>query len=438
MKKRIFAILCSLAMFITIFPNAYADTYVNEAFVGRYLSAGATASNYGELNILTCNSSSITVDFKFVKNDNQQLVYTCYEGTMNNTKGTIPFTVSYTNGRFVANGIMDITLTDSGVKVSCNSDSQHLFDGIMTPQFAFSPYGSQPSSPTNEYSYGLSTDVSVVLNGEKINFPNEITPIIINDFTYVPLRSVFDRMGINVYWDQYKKNDILNAQSITCTKNDIIVQFTRTYNDSGSNVWTLTKWVGENTDSLNYTRINITDLQPTIIENSSYIPLRVVSEAFGADVGWIHESRTVTIDCDITNAYKYDATLIGNIEDFSQDMATTFITDDYRSVKAYSTPYFSPQAKFYKYSAVDTWNEVELRIFYGGFLEVAPVIPNEEAPVAPPAGSEKEADEVIIDDPSDTAEEDITEILIEESDEDTAEETPVDIPIEAPLTDDEL
>ena len=173
MKKRIFAILCSLAMFITIFPNAYADTYVNEAFVGRYLSAGATASNYGELNILTCNSSSITVDFKFVKNDNQQLVYTCYEGTMNNTKGTIPFTVSYTNGRFVANGIMDITLTDSGVKVSCNSDSQHLFDGIMTPQFAFSPYGSQPSSPTNEYSYGLSTDVSVVLNGEKIIFPTK-------------------------------------------------------------------------------------------------------------------------------------------------------------------------------------------------------------------------------------------------------------------------
>lgn len=395
MKKRIFALLSSLALFITLLPNAYADTFVNEAFVGKYLSAGATTSNYGELNILTCDSDSVTVDFKFIKNDNQQLIYTCYEGTMTDDKGEVPFTVSYADGRFVANGVMAITLTDWGVEISCDSDRQHLFDGTMKPQFTLNPYGTptggtQPTPPVS-----MSSDVSVILNGEKMSFPEGISPLIINDSTYVPLRSVFDKMGINVYWDQYQKSDILNAQSITCTKNDTIVQFMRTFNDTGSNVWTLTKWVGENTDSSNYTRINITDLQPTIIENSSYIPLRVVSEAFGADVGWLHEERTVQIDCDITNAYKYDSTLIGNIEDFTQDMATAYITDDYRSVKAYSTPYFSPQAKFYKYSAVDTWNEVELRVFYGGFLEVEPVVSEDEASVVPEPDSAEEITEDI-------------------------------------------
>ena len=427
MKKRFFAIISSIALFITLLPSVYADTYNNEAFTGRYLSAGATASNYGELNILTCDSDSVTVNFKFVKNDNQQLIYTCYDGTMSDDKGEVPFTVSYADGRFVANGVMDITLTDWGVEISCDSDRQHLFDGKMKPQFTLNPYGTPSGTAPNTPPASMSSDVSVILNGEKMVFPEGIAPVIINDSTYVPLRSVFDKMGINVFWDQYQKSDILDAQSITCTKNDTIVQFMRTFNATGSNVWTLTKWVGESTDSPNYTRINITDLQPTIIGNRSYIPLRVVSEAFGADVGWAHESRTVTIDCDTTNAYKYDATLIGNIEDFSQDMATTYITDDYRSVKAYPTPYFSPQAKFYKYSAVDTWNEVELRIFYGGFLEVEPVVSEDETPVAPET------------DVTDETVEEVTEETTEESTEDATEEVTEEVAEETTnATDDEL
>lgn len=427
MKKRFFAIISSIALFITLLPSVYADTYNNEAFTGKYLSAGATASNYGELNILTCDSDSVTVNFKFVKNDNQQLIYTCYDGTMSDDKGEVPFTVSYADGRFVANGVMDITLTDWGVEISCDSDRQHLFDGKMKPQFTLNPYGTPSGTAPNTPPASMSSDVSVILNGEKMVFPEGIAPVIINDSTYVPLRSVFDKMGINVFWDQYQKSDILDAQSITCTKNDTIVQFMRTFNATGSNVWTLTKWVGESTDSPNYTRINITDLQPTIIGNRSYIPLRVVSEAFGADVGWVHESRTVTIDCDTTNAYKYDATLIGNIEDFSQDMATTYITDDYRSVKAYPTPYFSPQAKFYKYSAVDTWNEVELRIFYGGFLEVEPVVSEDETPVAPET------------DVTDETVEEVTEEATEESTEDATEEVTEEVAEETTnATDDEL
>ena len=415
MKKRFFAIISSIALFITLLPSVYADTYNNEAFTGRYLSAGATASNYGELNILTCDSDSVTVNFKFVKNDNQQLIYTCYDGTMSADKGEVPFTVSYADGRFVANGVMDLTLTDWGVEISCDSDRQHLFDGKMKPQFTLNPYGTPSGTAPNTPTASMSSDVSVILNGEKMVFPEGIAPVIINDSTYVPLRSVFDKMGINVFWDQYQKSDILDAQSITCTKNDTIVQFMRTFNATGSNVWTLIKWVGESTDSPNYTRINITDLQPTIIENSSYIPLRVVSEAFGADVGWIHESRTVTIDCDITNAYQYDSTLIGNIEDFSQVMATTFITDDYRSVKAYPTPYFSPQAKFYKYSAVDTWNEVELRIFYGGFLEVEPVVSEDETPVAPETDVTDETVEEVTEEATEESTDDATEEVAEET-----------------------
>lgn len=399
MKKKIFALFCSLTILSSFIPSVFADTFNNSAFVGKYLSAGATTSNFAELNILTCNSNSITVNFKFVKNDVEQLIYTCYEGTMTDDKGLIPFSVSYEDGRFVTNGTMEITLTDWCVKVSCDSDKQHLFDGTMKPQFTLNPY-STPNGTVDildNPSVNMSSDVSVILNGEKITFPDGISPVIINDSTYVPLRSVFDKMGINVYWDQYKKTEKLNAQSITCTKNDTIVQFMRTFNESGSNVWTLTKWQGTNTDSEDYTRINITDLQPTIIGNSSYIPLRVVSEAFGAEIGWLGAERVVDIVCDTQNAYKYDAELIGKIEDFSQELATPYITEDYRGVTTYPTPYFSPQAKFYKYSAYDRWGEVDIHIFYGGFVEVYPVTDDAERDT-PSASQEPEATPAPIED----------------------------------------
>ena len=372
MKKKIFALL--FTMLIALMPQALADTFVNTAFVGTYLSAGATDDNYGMLNITKCDENAIAVDFRFIKNGNEQLIYTISEGVMLDDVGKLRFTVKYADGKFVSNGTMTVTLTDWCVKVSCDSDQgQHLFDGMMKPQFNLNPYAEPdntvsdaPSTP----SVSMNPGVSVVLNGETISFPEDIHPIIINDYTFVPLRSVFYKMGINVYWDQYKKNDILNAQSITCTKNDTIVQFTRTFNETGENVWTLTKWVGQNTDSDKYTRINITDLQPTIIENTSYIPLRVVSEAFGADVGWLGEEKIVDIICDTANEYKYDNDLIGKIEDYSQQIANTYITDDFTNIIADTTPYFSPQAKFYKYSATDRWGNVTLNVIYGGYIDV--------------------------------------------------------------------
>ena len=101
MNKKVFALFCALAMLIAAIPCTYADTFVNQAFVGTYLSAGATESNYGMLNILSCDENSISVDFKFIKNDNQQLIYTFSPGTMSDNKGLVRFTVKYADGRFI-------------------------------------------------------------------------------------------------------------------------------------------------------------------------------------------------------------------------------------------------------------------------------------------------------------------------------------------------
>ncbi len=370
--KKLTAFLLSFAMLFALMPQGFADRYVNEAYVGTYLSAGATQNNYGKLDILECTDTDVRVKFMFVKNGNQQLYYTCEPGKMNGDKGSLRFSVSYGDGRFVSNGTMEITLDDWCVRISCDSDQgQHLFDGMMKPEFNLDPFnspGSNPPSPTD--APVINSNVNVSLNGEMVEFQDGVKPVIINDHTYVPLRSVFGKMGINVYWDQYKKNDILNAQTITCTKNDIIVQFSRTFNESGNNLWTLTKWVGESTDSLNFQKINISGLQPTIIENRSYIPLRVVSEAFEANVGWLGDERLVEIECDTANQYLYDADTIASMEDYLELNAAAYITEDFTDVVADSTPYFSPQAKFYKFKAKDMWGDVTLHVIYGGYIDV--------------------------------------------------------------------
>ena len=415
MLKRITALICTIALLLCVAPVALADNYENTAYKGRYLSAGATSNYYGELNIHSIDDTSISVDFKFIKNGNQQLIYTCSTGTMNGDSGNLRFSVSYQSGQFVSNGTMSITLEDWGVRISCDSDQgQHLFDGMMKPEFELNPHSNNTNNETNTTPDTPDTeepvingDVSVKLNGEMISFDDGIEPVIIDDHTYVPLRSVLGKMGINVYWDQYKKNDILNAQAITCTKNNIIVQFERTYNESGNNVWTLKKWVNDNTNSTNFKRINITELQPTIIDSRSYIPLRVVSEAFEAFVGWDAQTRTVEIECDTFNEFKYDTDTISAIEDYSPEIADSYITDDFTNVTANPTPYFSPQAKFYTYTAEDTWGKVLLHVIYGGYIDVfasgTPQKQEEEIPLPAPVEPPVE----VMDDATETT--DITE-----------------------------
>lgn len=434
MKKRITALFAVFAIFTAIIPSAYADTFTNEAFVGYYLSAGATENNFGSLEILNCTDTSVNVNFRFVKNGTEQLVYTCSEGTMDDINGTIPFTVHYQDGRYVSTGTMTLTLDTWCVKVSCDSaQGQHLFDGTMKPQFELDPYAEIILSSGTPIK---SADVSVMLNGTDIAFADGTAPYIINNYTYVPLRSVFDLMGINVYWDEYQKNELLTAQTITCTKNNSILQFSRTLNEHGANAWSLSKWENTTTNDLQYQYIDIAELQPTIIGNYSYVPLRVISEALGAVVDWEDITRTVVIACDTSNTYKYDAQTIASMEDFTLDIARSYITDDFTSIVQYNTPYFAPECKFYLFDAKDQWGDVQLRVNYGGYIDVIPKADlNNESLTADDSSEEENADAVIY--PTDENAADESE-NIEISEEPVTDEIPDEAVIDEnePLRDD--
>lgn len=418
MLRNAAAAIAAITVTASLMPAAYANTFVNEAFAGSYLSAGATSDNYASLDILSITDSTVSVRFRFVKNNNEQLIYSFSDGTMNDTTGTIRFTVSYQDGSYVTGGTMTLTLDSWCVRLNCDSDQgQHLFDGIMYPQFSLDPYTAPTSGPTfTNTSPAPDSGISVVLNGSKVAFPVNVSPTIINDYTYVPLRSLFGDMGINVYWDDYQRNTLLRAQMITCTKNSTIVQFMRTYNETGNNAWSLSKWEGTDTSSAVKTDIPIGDIQPVIINDSTYVPLRVISEAFGAAVEWNGDTKTVSITCDTGNAYWHDASLIANIENYKLENAQSYITADYYDVSADTIPYYSPDTKFYLFSARDQWNPVTLRVSYGGYIDL---VVNEESAAVTDTAAETPAPAV---DPA----------AAQTPAEPYAAETPAETPTEAP------
>ena len=113
-------------------------------------------------------------------------------------------------------------------------------------------------------------DITVIMDGEQMSFDQP--PVIMNDSTLVPFRAIFERLGMEVEWNGDDK-------SVTA------------YN-SETEIGLL---VGYNTMYVNDNEVELL-APPVIINDRTLVPLRAISEAVGAYVGWDGETRTVTIN----------------------------------------------------------------------------------------------------------------------------------------------
>ncbi|MGN1116836.1 MAG: copper amine oxidase N-terminal domain-containing protein [Candidatus Ornithomonoglobus sp.] len=372
MKKKIISLFAALAIILTLIPAAFAAP---ADYIGSYYTNNIDGTGYAAMDILSCTDSSITVRFKRIKNDVESYTYTFDTGTVSGSTAVIPFHAVTTATGSTFDGTM--TLTFGGlVKVQLISSlGTEMYTGSL-PKVDRSYFTDDTQSPTTPAAPAATpkpaANVQIKINGDTLSFEAGQKPYIDDSTnrTFIPLRALLTSMGVNVYWDEYQKNDILNEQLITCIKNNTILQFARTFNTTGYNAWSLKKWVDEFTSSDNYTSLDITELQPVIGGDKSFVPLRIISEAFGADVSWDSDTSIVSIICDTNNAYWYDTDTIGKIEDFTSGNAKSYITDEYTSIVPDSTPYFAPSSKFYLFDAIDTYGAVSLRIYYGGYIDV--------------------------------------------------------------------
>ena len=137
--------------------------------------------------------------------------------------------------------------------------------------------------------------ISVTYNGKAVAFDQ--APIIKNDRTLVPLRAIFEAMGLTVKWYE-------TTQSVTAYNDEI----------------TIGLQIGNNSAVLSsdyYGSIDIfLDVEPQVINGRTLVPVRFIGECSGADVSWISSTNTVVISKTGDRYFGDDSGAINNVNYF--------------------------------------------------------------------------------------------------------------------------
>lgn len=133
-----------------------------------------------------------------------------------------------------------------------------------------------PGSTTRVTTSGDETVISVTVNNEAVEFVGDTRPMMLSGRVMVPLRGVVERLGGNILYD--KKTRVVTGAH-PGTSNQFRIR------------------VGSNEALLNGKNMSL-DAPPRVIGGTTYVPLRFVSEAMGAQVSWDNARRTVVIEAD--------------------------------------------------------------------------------------------------------------------------------------------
>lgn len=112
-------------------------------------------------------------------------------------------------------------------------------------------------------------DIKVLVDGQKIEF--DVPPQIIDDYTFVPMRAIFEALGAEVQW-------FGKTQTITASKDTTNIEMTIASNEM---------FVGKDKVML--------DVPPQIVNGRTLVPVRAVAESFKCQVDWDGATRTVSI-----------------------------------------------------------------------------------------------------------------------------------------------
>lgn len=116
--------------------------------------------------------------------------------------------------------------------------------------------------------------ITVTVDDEYVEFTEP--PIIQNGRTLVPLRAIFEALNIKVEWDQ-------DTKEITATKEDATIKL---------KIDDLNFIIGN--DEVGYIESEF-DVAPQIINDTTYVPVRLIGDLTGCYVGWEPETKNVSI-----------------------------------------------------------------------------------------------------------------------------------------------
>ena len=173
----------------------------------------------------------------------------------------------------------------------------------------------------------LRPDITIVIDDETSYFRSAsgdyIYPILFNDTTYLPLRSIGEIMGKNVNWDEANKTITLSGERdnykntsrpSTEDREDIEVQVRKDF-----------KIVIDNKEQA-FKDAKGGRVYQILYDGSTYLPLRAIGEIMDCDVEWDGDDKTVTLNKDsltVTDADTFESKdnkgkLISGLEDIKK------------------------------------------------------------------------------------------------------------------------
>jgi hypothetical protein len=120
-------------------------------------------------------------------------------------------------------------------------------------------------------------DIYVSVDGQKVNFEGT-QPQMVGDHIMVPLRGVFERMGASVDWQA-------GDQMVMAQRGNMKVELR----------------INNNQAYVNGQAVQV-QYPPMVMQGSTMVPIRFISESLGANVTWDDNASTVFIDTNGTNS----------------------------------------------------------------------------------------------------------------------------------------
>ncbi|WP_342481598.1 stalk domain-containing protein [Paenibacillus sp. FSL L8-0340] len=145
-----------------------------------------------------------------------------------------------------------------------------------------------------EFSYKIPVPVqkpiAVSLNGERVALTNGV--ITRGGENFIPLRSLFDKMGANVSYKEDTKSVPSGKAGGTTTTVDKKVTITRAAGDKPAISITINSVTGVTT--VNNKTVTLAN-PPFVVYGTIYLPLRFISEQLGATVNWMPQEEEIAI-----------------------------------------------------------------------------------------------------------------------------------------------
>lgn len=133
------------------------------------------------------------------------------------------------------------------------------------------------------------TDIQIVIDGEKLT-PKDVNgkivhPFLLDGTTYLPARAVSEALGQAVEWDGLNRIVYIGEKASTAFESSEVIK------------------IVINGTLIEPKDVNGKVVNPFLIDGTTYVPVRAITEALGKEIAWDGETRTIFITGDF---YKVD------------------------------------------------------------------------------------------------------------------------------------